>query len=82
MKLHNRIFSTLLAVILMLGALSSLSVITVGAAEADALQRAFAERFGRTIHRIGRITESAAPDIRWMEHGREITPPWRGFTHF
>ena len=33
MKLHNRIFSTLLAVILMLGALSSLSVIGVGAAE-------------------------------------------------
>lgn len=55
---------------------------TVGEAEADDLQRAFAERFGRTIHRIGRITESAAPDIRWMEHGREITPPWRGFTHF
>lgn len=55
---------------------------TVGAAEADDLQRAFAERFGRTIHRIGRITESAAPDICWMEHGREITPPWRGFTHF
>ena len=33
MKLHNRIFSTLLAVILMLGALSGLSVIGVGAAE-------------------------------------------------
>ena len=35
MKLHNRIFSTLLAVILMLGALSSLTVIGVGAAEAS-----------------------------------------------
>ena len=35
MKLHNRILSTLLAVIMMLGALSSLTVIGVGAAEAS-----------------------------------------------
>ncbi len=55
---------------------------TVDAAAADDLQRDFAERFGQSVYRIGRITESAAPDIRWIEHGREITPRWRGFTHF
>lgn len=55
---------------------------TVEAAAADGLQRDFAERFGRPIHRIGRITESATPVIRWIDRGREIMPSWHGFEHF
>ena len=55
---------------------------TVGASCAEVLQRDFAVRFGRPVYRIGRIVESSEPAVRWMERGREITPPWRGFTHF
>jgi len=55
---------------------------TVDAAAADRLQRDFAERFGRPVYRIGRITESATHAIRWIDRGREIMPSWRGFTHF
>lgn len=55
---------------------------TVGASCADVLQRAFFERFGRPVYRVGRIVESSVPAIRWVDHGRDIMPSWRGFTHF
>lgn len=55
---------------------------TVEAEAADGLQRDFAERFGRPVYRIGRITRAAAPAIRWIDRDREIMPSWRGFEHF
>lgn len=55
---------------------------TVAASAADELERECQKRFNKPVYRVGRIIASAEPRICWLMDGREITPEWRGFTHF
>lgn len=55
---------------------------TVAASAADELERECQKRFNTPIYRVGRIVASPEPRICWLKDGREITPEWRGFSHF
>ena len=55
---------------------------TVDRTAADDLAEAFYEKFGYRPAVVGRIVESAEPEVRWLERGSEISPYWSGFTHF
>ena len=46
------------------------------------LRRAFEARFGRPLHPIGTITNTAADGaIVWLDRGRRIRPDWHGYEH-
>ena len=55
---------------------------TVAESAAEQLKQDFREHFGKEIYPVGRITESEEAKICWKENGVEITPQWRGFSHF
>lgn len=55
---------------------------TVECDVAEDFERDFEAQFGYRPYRIGRIIESAQPEIIWLDKGERITPQWRGFTHF
>ena len=55
---------------------------TVDADAAECFEGDFEVQFGYRPYRIGRISESAKPEIIWLNEGERITPQWRGYTHF
>lgn len=42
---------------------------------------AFSARFGRPLHVIGTVTESAADAIVWLDRGRRVETDWHGYEH-
>ena len=53
---------------------------TVARDKAEMLASDFKRDFGREIYPVGRITEGE--ELRWLDHGTEVTLDWRGFTHY
>ena len=56
-------------------------LLTVAAAEFDAVAADFESRFGRPLYNIGRIT-ACAGTLRWLRNGVESNDDFQGFTHF
>lgn len=56
-------------------------LLTAEASAAEPLQAAFAARFGRPLHCVGRITSSAGT-LQWLRHGTPLTADWQGFRHW
>ena len=48
----------------------------------DYFEEAHKQKFGCAPYRVGEIISSAEPKIRWVKGDKEITPAWRGFSHF
>ncbi|MBQ2374437.1 MAG: thiamine-phosphate kinase [Alistipes sp.] len=55
---------------------------TVEESSAEAFERDFQLKFQYPVYRIGRVVASAEPTIQWFKDGDNITPSWRGFSHF
>lgn len=55
--------------------------VTLRAEQAAAVQRAFAERFGRPLHAIGEATEAGGLALRWPDGRTEAVRP-TGWDHF
>ena len=57
-------------------------LLTVGHEQFDTLRHAYRELFDAELTPVGKITDATTGDITWLESGTQITPSWRGFTHF
>lgn len=55
---------------------------TVDGSAAEQFERDFNSRYGCMPYRIGRVVASSEPQIKWLKSGCEISPSWRGFSHF